>query len=217
MRVLVACEYSGIVRDAFLAEGHDAISCDLLPTESPGPHIQGDVRPLLKEPWDLVIAHPPCTYLTKLQELFKNWERQPHFWPNVHKAIEFFLACKNANAPRVCVENPVPSSWARAKIGSPSDYVEPFYFNEPYRKKTGLWLKGLPPLMRGCRITDPVSWIDMPTTEKYASEHRKWRSLQGGIARRSKLRARFWPGIARAMAQQWGHLDQPRAKMEATR
>ena len=99
MRVLVACEFSGIVRDAFIAEGHDAVSCDLLPTERPGPHIQGDVRPLLRQRWDLVIAHPPCTYLTNAR---------PSLWggPETGEAIAFFQECLAANAPLVAVENP---------------------------------------------------------------------------------------------------------------
>ena len=208
MKVLVACEYSGVVRDAFLAQGHDAISCDLLPTESPGPHIQGDVRQLLLEPWDLVVAHPPCTYLCHYQVQWKNWLKQLDFWDNAHEAIAFFIACQNANAPRVCVENPVPASWARAKIGSPDDYVEPYFFDDPYRKKTGLWLKGIPPLMRGCRITDPVSWVAHNYSKKHADKHPQWKSLEGH-ARSGKDRARFWPGIARAMAQQWGTLPPP--------
>lgn len=206
MKVLVACEYSGIVRDAFLAQGHDAISCDLLPTESPGPHIQGDVKPLLKQPWDLVIAHPPCSYLCRVQASFKNWEKPGHedFWDKVNEAIDFFLACFDANAPRVAVENPVPAKWASAKIGRPSDYIEPYYFGDPYRKKTGLWLRGLPPLMRGCQIVAPKPWVGYRLTKKI--DGKKTGVLKGGPTKTSKDRARFWPGIAAAMAVQWGTL-----------
>ena len=217
MRVLVACEYSGIVRDAFLAEGHDATSCDLLPTESPGPHIEGDVRPLLKEPWDLVIAHPPCSYLTKYQECFKNWEKDPHFWGKVEKGIDFFKSCQNANSLRVCVENPRPARWARPYIGAPDDYVQPFEFDEPFRKRTGLWLRNLPPLMRGCRIIDPVCWLqDSKTMANYKRLSHLAR-YKGEVPKSSdaKSRSRFWPGIARAMAQQWGHLDEPKPRMWA--
>ena len=104
MKVLVACEFSGIVRDAFIAEGHDAISCDLLPTERPGPHIQGDVRPLLQEPWDLVIAHPPCTVLDA-----SSWENEALISQKFEKAMEFFpRVLEAANAPQVAVENPIP-------------------------------------------------------------------------------------------------------------
>ena len=207
MKVLVACEYSGIVRDAFLAEGHDAISCDLLPTESLGPHIEGDVRPLLREPWDLVVAHPPCSYLSNFQCAFKNWEKLGHedYWKQVERGIDFFLACLSANAPRVCVENPRPAPWAKAKIGKPSDYVQPFQFGEPYRKLTGLWLKGLPPLMRGCTITNPVNWVGENQSRSVLLNGT--RKADFGFARTAKDRARFWPGIARAMAQQWGTLS----------
>ena len=104
MKVLIACEFSGIVRDAFLELGHDAISCDLLPTESPGPHIQGDVLPLLREPWDLVVAHPPCNRLTMLNHIFHLPEKMPAWEEEYQQALEFFLSCLNANAPKVAVE-----------------------------------------------------------------------------------------------------------------
>ena len=204
MKVLIACEYSGIVRDAFLAQGHDAISCDLLPTESPGPHIEGDVRLLLKEPWDLVIAHPPCSYLSNYNTAFKQWERIPDFWDRVERGIEFFIACREANAPRVAVENPMPMPSVADKVGPPDDYVEPYMFGHPYRKKTGLWLNGLPPLMRGCEVIERKPWVDDTTRGRN----------KRNSAKDSKKNARFWTGIAAAMAQQWGHLDQPRARME---
>ena len=112
MRVLVACEYSGRVRDAFRALGHDAVSCDLLPTEAPGPHIVGDVLPLLRQPWDIVIAHPPCTYLSRAgaRWLHRDGKVCPERLSQIQEAKDFFLACLNANAPRVAVENPRPPS-----------------------------------------------------------------------------------------------------------
>ena len=128
MRVLVACEYSGIVRDAFLAEGHDAISCDLLPTESPGPHIQGDVRPLLQEPWDLVIAHPPCTYLCNsgVRWLYEKDGR----WDAMNEACDFFLNFLLLN--RVAVENPVMHGHALRRISRRHSFtVQPFQFWPP--------------------------------------------------------------------------------------
>ena len=99
-KVLIACEYSGIVRDAFIAAGHDAISCDLLPTERPGPHIRGDVRELLREPWDLVIAHPPCTKLASSRGAPSDDDDA------ILAALDFFIDCQDANAPRVAVETP---------------------------------------------------------------------------------------------------------------
>ena len=147
MRVLVACEYSGVVRDAFLAEGHDAISCDLLPTESPGPHIQGDVRSLLREPWDLVIAHPPCNYLCHYTWAMKNQWRIPEWWQRYKEGMHFFYDCLNANAPMVAVENPSQMHPpARAVIGPPDQITDFRFFGSDYGKKVGLWLRGVPPI-----------------------------------------------------------------------
>ena len=117
MRVLIACEFSGIVRDAFIAEGHDAISCDLLPTERPGSHIQGDVRELLREPWDLVIAFPPCDRLTMLNHIFHLPDKMPNWESEYRGAMELFQECLGANAPRVAVENPLPHPRARKENG----------------------------------------------------------------------------------------------------
>ena len=186
MKVLVACEFSGIVRDAFLERGHDAISCDLLPTERPGPHIQGDVTPLLREPWDLVIAHPPCTHLSNARA------RWPVNFEALNTSIVFFKACQNANAPRIAVENPLPSKYARHFIGEPDCWVEPFQFGHAHKKRTGLWLCGLPillPKMQG--VGRFPTWTG---------------SVAGEGVRDAKGRSRFWPGMAAAMADQWGTL-----------
>lgn len=186
MRVLIACEFSGRVRDAFRALGHDAISCDLLPTEAPGPHVQGDVRPLLRERWDVVIAHPPCTYLTNsgVRWLAEDPSRRVH----MEGAAEFFLACLAANAPRVCVENPIPHKYARALVGRYSQIVHPWQFGHGETKATCLWLKGLPPL----RPTDIVSGR-AATVHRASPGPDRW-----------KVRSRTYPGIAAAMASQWG-------------
>ena len=137
-KVLIACEYSGIVRDAFIAAGHDAISCDLLPTERPGPHIQGDVWEVLREPWDLVIAHPPCNYLTHLTWAMKNHERIPTWWQRYKEGMHFFRECLNANAPMVAVENPPRMHPpARAILGKPDQRTDFRYFGSEYRK--GRW------------------------------------------------------------------------------
>ena len=191
MKVLVACEFSGIVRDAFIERGHDAISCDLLPTERPGPHIQGDVRELLREPWDLVIAHPPCTYLANsgVQYLHKREGR----WAAMQEGAAFFLECLNANAPKLAVENPTMHLYATSLVGKPDCAVHPWWFGEGSTKRTCLWLKGLPPLLAteaGDRFSNPLEW------------HTKWAFDTTG--QRQHERSRTFSGMARAMAQQWG-------------
>ena len=203
MKVLVACEFSGIVRDAFLERGHDAISCDLLPTERPGPHIQGDVKPLLREPWNLVIAFPPCSYLSHVNRWFKNDEKAG-FAPKFQDAIEFFQHCQNANAPRVCVENPNPMPAVVAIIGPPSDWIEPYHFGSIYRKRTGLWLKNLPILMRTYIRTRGEPYLNLRGGKGLPDRP----STGLGIAQNSHERSRFWPGIAAAMADQWGTLTE---------
>ena len=120
MKILVACEFSDTVSSAFRELGHDVTSCDLLPSEGNGKHIQGDVRPLLQEPWDLVIAHPPCSYLCHINEWFRNDVRNPNFQEAFEDAIMMFKACLNANAPKVAVENPQPSKAARERLGAAS-------------------------------------------------------------------------------------------------
>lgn len=188
MRVLVACEYSGRVRDAFLARGHDAVSCDLLPTESPGPHIQGDVSDALKQPWDLVVAHPPCT---RLCNSGVRWLAERDLWGDMREACAFFLQCLNANAPRVAVENPVMHKYAREIIGRGPDFtVQPWQFGDPAKKRTCFWTRGLPPLQPTSDMTADQAKPDC----HYASPGPdRWRE-----------RSRTYPGIAAAIAEQWG-------------
>ena len=207
MKVLVACEFSGVVRDAFIAEGHDAISCDLLPTESPGPHIQGDVRPLLREPWDLVIAHPPCTYLSHLNVLYGH-NKKPHFAERMAQAIEFFLLCLNANSPHSVVENPTMLTAARLVIGEPDDVVQPYQFGDWAKKRTCLWLRNVPPLMRTYIGSGPSS-VTLRSALKRAGDNSTNAGTTDpadhrGRKHRNSERSRFWPGIAAAMAKQWG-------------
>ena len=196
-RVLIACEFSGIVRDAFLKAGHDAISCDLLPTESPGPHIQGDVSPLLKEPWDLVIAHPPCTYLANsgVRWLYKGGSLEggadPERWEALRKGVEFFKECLNANSPRVAVENPVMHKWALEAVGwEPNCRIQPWQFGHGETKAICFWLLGVPPLK-------PTNIVDgrNPRVHHESPGKDRW-----------KRRSRFYTGIAEAMADQWGSL-----------
>lgn len=192
MNVLVAFEYSGIVRDAFIEAGHNAISVDLLPSESnKGPHIQGDVRGWLQQYWDLVIAHVPCTHLTNA-----NLREKPYHL--VRDAITLFQKALNANAPLVCVENPLMKRVYREELGEPSQLIQPYQFGDYFQKKTYLWLKGLPLLVPTTDIVyskDIPRWVDFPS-----------RGQPSGVARVGHDRSRFWPGIARAMAEQWGRL-----------
>ena len=189
MRALVACEYSGRVRDALIAVGVDAVSCDLLPTETPGPHIQGDVLALLREPWDLVIAHPPCTYLCNSGVRWLH--ERPGRWEKMREGAEFFLACLDANAPRVAVENPVMHRYAREIVGRRQDFsVQPWQFGDAAKKRTCFWTRGLPPLV--------------PTSTMRAEDAKADCHLAPPGPNRWKERSRTYEGIARAIAQQWG-------------
>ena len=183
MRVLVACEFSGIVRDAFTAVGCDAWSCDLLPTESPGNHIQGDVRDVLNDGWDLMVAHPPCTHLAVSGARWFAAKRDLQA-----SALEFIRDLFNASIPRIAVENPI--SVISTAIRRPDQIVQPWWFGHGETKATCLWLKGLPKL----KPTDTVS----------GRESRVWR-LPPSVDR-WKERSRSYPGMAKAMATQWGHL-----------
>lgn len=138
MKVLVACEFSGIVRDAFLERGHDAVSCDLIPAESPGPHIRGDVLEILDNGWDLMIAHPPCTHLAVSgARWFKNKQAEQK------EALSFVKTLLEADIPKICLENPV--SIISSRIRKPDQIIQPYDFGHPESKKTCLWLKNLPP------------------------------------------------------------------------
>jgi len=184
MRVLVACEYSGTVRDAFIRRGHDAMSCDLLPTDAPGPHYVGDVRDVLAEGWDLMVAHPPCTYLTLSGVRWLH--EDPERWDRMREAVEFFGLLWEAPIPRVAIENPLPHR--HAGLPPYSDTVHPWQFGHPEQKRTCLWLRGLPPLIPTDVVTGRQQRIwKLPPTED------RW-----------KIRSATFPGIAEAMAEQWG-------------
>ena len=185
-RVLVACEFSGIVRDAFIARGHEAVSCDLLPSERPGPHTQGDVLGVLGDGWDLMIAHPPCTYLSRAGA---RWWKESGRAALADAAAEFVFALRDAPIERIAIENPIGQLNQRWRY--PDQTIEPYMFGEPYRKRTCLWLKGLP-LLKPTNIVrskrDQKCWMMPPHPT------------------RARERSRTYPGIAVAMAEQWGNL-----------
>ena len=192
MKVLVACEYSGIVRNAFKARGHDAWSCDLLPTEQPSKnHIEGDVIPILNNGWDLIIAHPPCTHLSVSGAA--RWAekvadgRQP-------EAIKFVETIWDSECPRICIENPVGALSSRSKLGKATQYVQPYEFGHAEQKKTGFWLKGLPKLVG-------TKYIDVTGLPDKQRQRLHWLPPSED---RWKIRSRTFQGIADAMADQWG-------------
>jgi len=181
VRVLVACEYSGRVRDAFIAKGHDAMSCDLLPTDVPGPHYQGDVMDIIGDGWDMMIAHPPCTHLAVSgARWFKDKQAEQL------EALEFVKALLGADIPCIALENPV--SIISSRIRKPDQVIQPWQFGHGETKATCLWLKGLPKLK--------------PTNIVEGREQRVHKMPPG--PNRWKERSRTFEGIAAAMADQWG-------------
>jgi hypothetical protein len=196
MKVLIACEYSGRVRDAFIKKGHDAISCDLLPTESEGPHYQGDVFDMLNERWDLIIAHPPCTALAVSGNRWYG-EGQPRYSERL-AAIEWtkklWDRCKQVS-DKVCFENPVGVLTRLGGFPKPN-YIHPWQFGHLEQKKTGLYLHGLNPLRETKNVYDDMMALPEPVRAKI---HRMPPS-----ADRGKLRSITYQGIADAMAEQWG-------------
>lgn len=194
-RVLIACEYSGRVRDAFRALGHDAMSCDLLPTDKPGPHYQGDVRDVLADGWDLMIAHPPCTYLSVSG---MHWTARGLRDPQLTEdALAFVRLLMDAPIPRIAVENPV--SVISSRIRKPDQIVQPWMFGHDASKKTCLWLSGLPPL-RPTRIVEPRI---VNGKRRWGNQTDSGQNKLAPSADRWKIRSETYEGIARAMAEQW--------------
>lgn len=195
LRVLIACEFSGTVRDAFAARGHDAWSCDILPTERPGQHIVGDVLDVIGGGWDLMVAHPPCTYLANsgAKHLYLGMKKEggpcPYRWARMREGAAFFRALWTAPIPRVAIENPVMMGHAKALIGAEqSQSFQPYEFGHGEVKRTCLWLRGLPKL-------HPTQIVEgrEARVHKMAPSPDRW-----------KERSRTFPGIAAAMAEQWG-------------
>lgn len=193
MRVLVACEFSGIVRDAFIRAGHDAVSCDLMPSETPGPHITGDVVPHLTANWDLLIAHPPCTYLAS-SGLHWN-KRRPDRGGLTEAALVFVRHLLDAPIPRIALENPI--GCISSRIRRPDQIIHPWQFGHDASKATCLWLRGLPLLV-------PTAVLPGGRAARRANQTASGQNRLPPSPDRWKFRSLTYPGIASAMAAQWG-------------
>lgn len=213
MKILIACEISGRVRDAFIKRGHDAMSCDLLPTDKFGPHYQGDVLGILDQGWDLMIAHPPCTHLALAGAPSFKKKREDG---RQQKGIDFFMAMIDAPIEKICVENPM---CIMSKVYRPPDQIiQPYYFGDNAQKTTWLWLKGLKTLYHNGEPSlfgEPVTHVEKGDFFEYTNKKTgkrkkvpKWYAdafLNGVSAEnRTKLRSITFQGIANAMAEQWG-------------
>lgn len=193
MRVLIACEYSGTVRDAFIKAGHDAISCDLLQTDKTGPHYQGDIRDILYDKWDLMIAHPPCTDIAVSGAA---WFKEKIADGRQQAALDFVQLLMNANIKRIAIENPI--SVISSKIRKPDQIIQPWMFGHKEQKATCLWLKDLPKL----KETNNVKTEMMLLPKK---ERERLHYCPPGPDR-WKIRSTTFQGIADAMADQWGSI-----------
>lgn len=196
MRVLVACEFSGVVREAFRKRGHDAWSCDLLPSDDNSPyHIQGDVLDHLKDGWRRMVAHPPCTYMCNSGVSWLTRDEQR--WDELQKANEFFHKLWNAPIDQIAIENPIPHKYAL--LPKYTQIVQPYQFGHLERKATCLWLKNLPELRPTKNVYDEMKKLPKSQSQRihYTSPGRdRW-----------KIRSRTFEGIAEAMAEQWGSLE----------
>ncbi len=209
MRVLIGCEFSGVVRRAFAERGHDAWSCDLLPAaDGSNRHFVGDVRDHLDGGWDLLaVFHPPCTRLCNSGVRWLNvpppGKTLEQMWTDLDEGAALFSDLWNAPIERVAVENPVMHKHARERIRNyqrPAQTVQPWWFGDPAFKGTGLYLRGLPPLTPTDRLTPPKPGTD---------EHKAWSAIHRAppSADRWAFRSKTFAGIATAMADQWGDLD----------
>jgi hypothetical protein len=190
MRVLVACEFSGRVRESFAQLGHDAWSCDYLPTEIEGPHFQGDIFEVLDQGWDLMVAHPPCTHLAVSgARYFKDKVELQK------EALDFVKRLLDAPIPKIALENPV--SIISTKIRKPNQIIQPWEFGDPESKKTCLWLKNLPKLI-------PTDILTLPECGFWRNQTPSGQNKLGPSPTRERERGRTYWGIARAMAAQWG-------------
>ena len=198
MKVLVACEYSGRVRDAFLAAGHEAMSCDLLPTDASGPHYQGDVFDIINDGWDLIVAHPPCTYLSVSG---MHWTTRGLRDPKLTEdALDFVKALMAAPIERIAVENPI--SVISSRIRKPDQIIQPWMFGHDASKKTCLWLKNLP-LLSSTQMIEPRI---VNGRTRWGNQTASGQNKLAPSADRWKIRSETYKGIADAMAAQWGNL-----------
>lgn len=187
MRILIACEFSGIVREAFKKKGHDVLSCDLLPTEIPGDHYQGDVIDVLDDGWDMMIGHPPCTYLSNSGVCWLH--RDNNRWLKMRNGADFFKKLFESPIKKICIENPIMHKYAVEIIGRRQDQViQPWQFGHGESKATCLWLKNLPPLKPTNVVEGRVQRLHLLPPSKD----------------RAKLRSITYYGVAQAMADQWG-------------
>lgn len=193
MKILIACEFSGIVRDAFRKLGHDAWSCDILPCEDASAyHYQRDVREILDDNWDMMIAHPPCTYLCVPGAHYLH--TRPNRWDQMLNAKNLFMSLLTVDINKICIENPVPHKYA--KLPQYTQIIHPWQFGQEYSKRTCLWLKNLQPLI-------PTKIMQNHGDRYYrldgSSSNSKWYAKSN-----SHERSRTFTGIAQAMAEQWG-------------
>jgi hypothetical protein len=201
MKVLVACEFSGTVRDAFAKLGHDSWSCDLEPTELPGNHYQGDVMDIINDGWDLMIAHPPCTHLAVSGARHFSQKRADG---RQQQGIDFFMKLANCNIPRYAIENPIgimSSEWRK-----PDQIIQPYHYGHSASKSTCLWLQNLP-LLKPTNIVNKGEFVTFPSGKRMT----KWYadSAKHSPKEREKIRNKTFQGIADAMADQWGRMEEP--------
>lgn len=213
MKILIACEYSGTVRDAFIRAGHDAISCDLLESDAPGPHYQGDVRDILAEPWDAVIAFPDCTYLCgsgwhwvargRIEE--DGRPRMEHVKEALEFARMFIDGPETAHIPKRAVENPIGR--LSTLIRKPDQIIQPWQFGDNASKATCLWLSGLPlltPLPESQQVKPRIVNYQGKIVSRWANQTDSGQNVLPPSEDRWKIRSRTYKGIAEAMASQWG-------------
>jgi len=192
MKILVACEFSGIVRDAFIKRGHDAVSCDLLPTERPGPHIQGDILEIFNDGWDMMIAFPPCTYLCSSG---LHWNKRIlGRKQKTHEAMLFVFNLVDAPIPKIALENSI--GCISTNYRKPDQIIQPWQFGHPESKSTCLWLKGL-------SILQPTDILHKPASGRWKNQTPSGQNKLGPSKDRWKLRSKTYQGIADAMASQW--------------
>lgn len=200
MKVLVACEFSGRVREAFAKRGHYAVSCDFLETELPetknSKHYQGNVLDILYEEWDLIVAHPPCTYLA--QSGVQWLKKTPGRWEQMLKAVDFFNLFLVHSCQKICIENPIMHSYAKSRLKGPnySQKIQPYFFGHLERKQTCFWLKGLPKLKVTHNMEEQILFLHPSETDRVHYEPPS--------PERQKNRSRTYLGVAEAMGEQWG-------------